>query len=205
MFLGGEVMLGLPSTTEIGKRLSKEALYRNLTLDKKTKDEFVHLIEKIAFENTVKPTKVNIADGRRVHEILLLRIDLKGAKVPERAIGAIAKANSNELVFRIEPLGVTCVVHEGLWSSDSLEELRIVGPDMDAAWASMLSQIAFGTDDPSNIGARLAGLKRRTRLKAEIVALNEKCRKTNQINRRNELFARLKEKENELDALGKDE
>lgn len=34
-------MLGLPSTTEIGKRFPKEAFYRHLKLDAKAKEEFV--------------------------------------------------------------------------------------------------------------------------------------------------------------------
>ena len=196
------MMLGLPSTTEVGKRLPKEAFYRNLDLDKRTKDEFVHLIDRITIENSVKPATANITDGKRVHEVLVLRIDLKGAQVPERAIEAVARSNPHELVFCIEPLGAVYAVHEGLWSSESLEELRITGPDMDAAWAAMLSQIAFGTDDPRDIDARLADAKRRAQLEAEIAALDAKCRKTKQINKRNELFRQLKAKERELSHMG---
>lgn len=199
------MMLRLPSTTEVGKRLPKEAFYRNLDLDKRTKDEFVHLIDRITIENSVKPATANIADGKRVHEVLVLRIDLKGAQVPERAIEAIARSNPHELVFCVEPLGAVCAVHEGIWSSESLEELKITGPDMDAAWASALSQIAFGTHDPLDIDSRLANAKRRAQLEAEIAALDEKCRKTKQINKRNELFRQLKDRESELEALGKDE
>lgn len=198
-------MLGLPSTTEVGRRLPKEAFYRHLKLDKKTRDEFVRLVDRITIENSVKPATANIADGKRVHEILLLRIDLKGERAPERAIEAIAKSNPHKLIFRIEPDGTTCAVHDGLWSSETLGELRITGPDMDAAWASMLSQIAFGTDNPQDINARLAREKRRVQLEAEIAALDKKCRDTTQINKRNELFARLKQKERELEALGKGE
>lgn len=198
-------MLGLPSTTEVGKRLPKEAFYRNLDLDKRTKDELVHLIDRITLENSIKPATANVADGKRVREILVLRVDLKEAKTPSRAIEAIAKSNPHALVFRLEPAGVTCAVRDGLWSADSLEKLNITGTNMDDVWASVLSQIAFGTSDPSDIYGRLARAKRCAQLEAEIASLDAKCRKTKQINKRNELFRQMKEKERELGALGEDE
>lgn len=66
-------MLELPSTTEVGRRLPKEAFYRNLKLDARTRGEFVHLIEGITVTNSVKPTTANIADGDNVHEIMVLK------------------------------------------------------------------------------------------------------------------------------------
>ena len=63
-------MLGLPSTTEVGRRLPKEAFYRNLKLDARTRDEFVHLIESITIANSVKATTANLNAGERVHEIM---------------------------------------------------------------------------------------------------------------------------------------
>lgn len=47
MLPDSEAMLGLPSTTEEGRRLPKEALYRNLKLTPKQKDAFVHGVERI--------------------------------------------------------------------------------------------------------------------------------------------------------------
>ena len=70
-------MLGLPSTTEVGRRLPKEAFYRNLKLDARTRGEFVHLIERITIANSVKPTTANTADGDNVHEIMVLNVELK--------------------------------------------------------------------------------------------------------------------------------
>ena len=92
-------MLGLPSTTEVERRLPKEAFYRNLTLDTKTRYEFVRLIERIEVTNSVKPTTAALADGEHVHEIMLLNLELKGDEQPARAIEAIARAYSNMLVF----------------------------------------------------------------------------------------------------------
>ena len=198
-------MLGLPSTTEVGKRIPKEAFYRNLKLDKRTRDEFVTLIERITIANSIKPSTANLRNGRKVHEIIVLSMDLKGSEVPYRAIEAIAKGNQHRLVFRIEGIGATLVVHGGAHESDTIEQIVLRGEDLDAAWSSIVAQVALGSEDGKDVDARIAAAKRRAELKKEIAALDAKCRKEKQISKRNELFAKLRNKEAELDALGKGE
>ena len=198
-------MLGLPSTTEVGKRIPKEAFYRNLKLDKKTRDEFVSLIERITITNSIKPSTANLRDGRKVHEIIVLSVDLKGSKVPHRAIEAIAKGNQHRLVFRIEGIGATLVVHGGMHMSETIERIVLRGEDLDAAWNSIVAQVALGSEDGRDVDVRIAAEKRRTELQKEIASLDSKCRKEKQINKRNELYVKLREKEAELDALGKGE
>lgn len=199
------MMLGLPSTTEVGKRIPKEAFYRNLKLDKKTHDEFVSLIERITIASSVKPSTANIKDGRKVHEIIVLSIELKGSEVPLRAIEAIAKNNQHKLVFRIESAGATLVVHNGTHISNTIEQIALRGSSLDAVWDSIVAQVALGSEDGKDVDARIAAVKRRIELQREITALDAKCRKEKQISKRNELFGRLREKEAELEALGKGE
>ena len=198
-------MLGLPSTTEVGKRIPKEAFYRNLKLDKKTRDEFVSLIERITIANSIKPSTANLRDGKKVHEIIVLSVDLKGSEVPYRAVEVIAKGNQHRLVFRIEGIGATLVVHGGTHMSDTIERIVLRGEDLDAAWNSIVAQVALSSEEGRNVDARIATVKRRVELQKEISALDAKCRKEKQINKRNELFTKLREKEAELDALGKGE
>lgn len=100
-------MLGLPSTTEVGRRLPKEAFYRNLKLDARTRDEFVHLIESTTIANSIKPTTTNLGDGGRVHEIMVLDIRLRGDAQPTRAIEAIASAKE-VLEAEIAKLDAAC-------------------------------------------------------------------------------------------------
>ena len=195
------MMLGLPSTTEVGRRLPKEAFYEHLALDKRTREEFVRLIDRIEIANSVKPATANLADGSHVHEIIVLRIDLKCGEVPEHALEAIAKSNPHKLVFRLEPIGATCVFRDGMWRSDDMDGLKLEGPTMDEAWDSAVSQVAFGDSDGKDIDERLAREKLRCSLESEIASLDAKCRKTKQINKRNELFAQLKARMRELDQL----
>ena len=195
-------MLGLPSTTEVGRRLPKEAFYRNLKLDARTRDEFVHLIESITIANSIKPSTANIDDGATVHEIMVLNIRLKGDTQPTRAIEAIACANPHKLVFRTEPASTTYVLRKGLRICGDLDSLALRGKTLDAAWDSICAQIIYGDVDGTDIDGRIELAAKRAALETEIAKLDAACRKARQINRRNELFAQLKAKQRELNALG---
>lgn len=194
-------MLGLPSTTEVGRRLPKEAFYRNLKLDARTRNEFVHLIESITIANSIKPTTANIDDGEHVHEIIVLDVHLKGDVQPMRAIEAIASANPHKLVFYTEPTGTTYLLRKGMHSSEEIETLTLAGKTLDVAWDSICSQVILGDADGTNVDARVNLARRRNNLEAEIAKLDAACRKARQINRRNELFKSLRQKKSELNAL----
>ena len=195
-------MLGLPSTTEVGRRLPKEAFYRNLKLDAKTRDEFVHLIESITIANSIKPTTANVDDGATVHEIMVLDVRLKGDEQPTRAIEAIASANPHKLVFRTNTTGTTYLLRKGLRNCDDLDRLTLSGKTLDVVWDSICAQVIFGDSDGSDIDRRIELATKKASLEAEIARLDAACRKARQINRRNELFAQLKAKQRELNALG---
>lgn len=194
-------MLGLPSTTEVGRRLPKEAFYRNLRLDAKTRDEFVHLIERITIANSIKPTTANLADGERVHEIMLLSLELKGDEQPVRAIEAIARANSHMLLFHTEPGDMVYVLRSGLHTSNTVDSIVLTGQTLDAAWDSICAQVVFGDTDSVDIDARIERARQKADLEAEIKKLDAACRAAKQINRKNELFAQIKEKKCELEGL----
>lgn len=197
-------MLGLPSTTEVGRRLPKEAFYRNLKLDARTRDEFVHLIESITIANSIKPSTANVDDGASVHEIMLLEIELKGAVQPTRAIEAIAGTNPHKLIFHTTPGNVVYVLRRGLRSSESIDALILAGRTLDEAWDSICAQVIFNDTDGTSIDRRIEHAKLVTELEAEIAKLDVACRKARQINRKNELFAKLKAKRHELQILNDD-
>ncbi len=194
-------MLGLPSTTEVGRRLPKEAFYRNLKLDARTHDEFVRLIKRITIANSIKPSTANVADGEAVHEIMVLEILLKGDEQPTRAIEAIATGNPHRLVFRTEPGGTTYLLRRGLHSADGLDALTLVGRALDATWDSICAQIIFDDEDGTDVDGRIERARRIAALEDEIAKLDAACHKAQQINRKNELFARLKAKKSELKLL----
>lgn len=191
-------MLRLPSTTEVGRRLPKEAFYRNIKLDTRTRDEFVHLIERIEIANSIKPATANVASGECVDEILVLTVQLKGERQPVCAIEEIAGANPHKLIFHTEPDGDTYVVRKGLHKRQLSDGLTLTGSTLDEVWDSLCAQVIFGDVDGTDIDSRIEVMRRRTALEAEITALDERVRKVKQINRKNELFAQLTHKKDEL-------
>lgn len=191
-------MLGLPSTTEVGRRLPKEAFYKNLKLDARTREEFVRFIDRITVANSVKPATANVADSERVHEVIVLAIDLKGDEVPSRALAKIAEANPHELVFALSD-GSVAVWRSGLHVRGGIDHLSIAGATMDEAWDSFCAQVLFGDADGRGIDVRIDRKRRRESLEAEIASLDAKMRKERQTGRKNELFAQLRAKRRELE------
>lgn len=185
-------MLGLPSTTEVSLRLPKEAFYRNLKLDSKTREQFVHGVESITVVNSIKPSTANIVDGKMIHEILVVAVQPRGKAVPEAIIRTISNANANGVVVVDLSSGTSGVVFGGRVYQAKQAELALRGRTLDDAWSSMLAQIIFGDDDSSNIEERIARKEKVAVLELEIARLEEKARKEKQFHKKNELIERAR-------------
>ncbi|MBK5211159.1 MAG: DUF4391 domain-containing protein [Coriobacteriia bacterium] len=194
-------MLGLPSTTEVNRRLPKEAFYRNLNLDKKTREQFVSEVERIMVVNSIKSATVNIPDGKVVHEIMVLNIELKGSELPKQILEAISKANAHQLIFVFGKGGQSAVYRHGLHVSNKIESLTLGGANLDVAWDSIVSQVAFGNTEAVDIDERIEKQKRLASLKLEVETLKKSCMKEKQINKRNTLFEQLKAAREELQTI----
>lgn len=200
-------MLGLPSTTEIGKRFPKEAFYRHLKLDAKAKEEFVSGIERITLANSVKPSTANVEDGMRVHEIMVFEVQMKSASIPKRALALIDGANVNAIIFvcEHEDHRSTVLFRCGCHSRDAAMELYLDGGNLDSIWDAYVSQMVFGNATEGDLDERIRISQRQDELEHEVERLRKACMKTKQISKRNDLFEQTKNKQEELDALRKGE
>lgn len=200
-------MLGLPSTTEVYQRLPKEAFYQHIKFDAKTRQQFVSGVERITVVNVIRPDTANIADGARVHEIMVLEVVPKGGSVPEQVLSAITRANPNPMILIDTGAGKAYAKSDnGLVISESSAGLKLLGRSLDEAWDSLLSQIAFNEDDGADIQQRLEQKAKIEALEQEIKTLDDKCHKERQIARKNELFEQFRAKQIELFTLrGKSE
>lgn len=195
-------MLGLPATTEVDRRLPKEAFYRHMEVDAVTRRDLTGGVAAITVANSIKPVTTNIADGKTVHEILVLRIDPKGERVPERAVRLVSRATPNKAVIVDGGSGDIAICEMGrLLGARDVERLALNGFDLDMVWDSMLAQVALGEFDGHNVWARIDRREKIDRLRAEVSALDTKARKERQIVRKNELFAQMKKKQAELRRL----
>lgn len=192
-------MLGLPATTEVGRRLPKEAFYRHMDVDAATRRDLTGGVASIIVTNSIKPTTTNIADGKAVHEILVLKIDPKGERVPERAVRLVSDATPNKAVIVDGGSGDIAICEEGrLLEAQDVERLVLNGFDLDMVWDSVLAQVALGEFDGHNVWARIDRREKIDGLRAEVSALDAKARKERQIVRKNGLFAQMKKKQAEL-------
>lgn len=195
-------MLGLPATTEVGRRLPKEAFYRHMDVDAATRSDLTGGVASIIVANSIKPATTNIADGKAVHEILVLRIDPKGGRVPERAVRLVSNATPNRAVIVDGGSGDIAICEEGrLLETRDIKRLALNGFDLDMVWDSMLAQVALGEFDGHDVWARIDRREKIDGLRAEVFALDSKARRERQVVRKNELFAQMKKKQAELRRL----
>lgn len=195
-------MLGLPSTTEVSQRIPKEAFYRNMDLDARTREQFVSGVDRIVVRNAIRPDTANIASGERVREILVVEVTPKAGEVPEAVAQTVLRANPNPMVVTDGSTGRVWARSTGRTvTSDGLATLSLAGPTMDEAWDSILAQVAFREEDGRDVGARLERREAIELLEREVETLDRRCRRERQIARRNELFAQLRRKQAELAAL----
>jgi hypothetical protein len=198
-------MLGLPSTTEVERALPKEAFYRNLKMTAALRRDFVDGVERIVLANSVKPSSCYLADGKRVHEVLVVRLEPKGGEAPESVVRAVMGATPNRIVAVDAGTGRAFLSEAGrMIVSDDLRALALRGDTLDEAWDSMLSQVAFGDVDGTGVLDRIDRRDKIRSLAAEVAALDARARKERQISRRNDLFAQLKKKQAELAELEKE-
>jgi hypothetical protein len=193
-------MLGLPSTTEVNRRFPKEAFYSHLKVDRRTRGEFVDGIERIVLANTVKPGTANVADGDRVHEIMVFLVELRTAGIPERALEAIDSANPSPKAFvcRFGDESTTVLFRRGCRRFTGEPEMSLSGGNLDEIWDGYVSERIFGERTEGDLDSRIAREEKIRAMRAEIEDLDRKCRKCRQINKRNALFAELMAKKAEL-------
>lgn len=195
-------MLGLPSTTEVDVRLPKEAFYRNMRIDASTKRAFVEGVESIEVANSVKPTTANVADGDRIHEIMVVAVVPRGEGVPERVARTIFAANKARIVVADATSGELLVEDRGkIRRASGVARLDINGVNLDEVWSSILAQIVLGEPRAKDVLAHIDRREKMEALRAEVIGLDKSCRKERQIARKNELFARMREKKAELERL----
>lgn len=191
-------MLGLPSTTEVNRALPKKAFYEHLDLDAATRRSFVDDIESIVVRNSVKPETTGIPAGRDVPEVLVLEVALKGERVPEAALAAIAKANKHRLLFACTRGDEACLalylggggLVVGPWQPAEGLVLRLDPAGMDQTWDLMASQAAYGDEGRAGetVEERHAADERIARLKEQLAKVDVKRKRENQFARRNRLF-----------------
>lgn len=196
-------MLGLPSTTEVGQRIPKEAFYRNMKVTARERDQFVSGVEDIIVANDIKLTTTNVLDGERVHEIIVLSVVPKGMSVPDKVLEVIERANKSKILYSDAGDGSLAIVLSGKVKRFRRppEKIELRGKNLDEAWESIVAQVAFGDLNGTDVFNRLEVGDQIQAVEERIAKLEPKMRKERQTNKRNEMFYKLKDYQEELAVL----
>ena len=213
-------MLGLPRTTEYGKRIPKKKFYDNLSISSDLKRVFAEQIAAIFWSNKLSPDTLNVAAGDTVDEIEVFTIRLNQPSLDTRVLQQIDKQIPYHIIFVLKykdrlqawigykeaaasgsnAFKVSRYYHTGWMPEDELH-LSIDGLNMDAIYESLVRQIAgdkLQTDSGESLKESVERDEKRKQLEKQIAALENKMRREKQLNRQMEMNAELKKLRIEL-------
>lgn len=194
-------MLGLPSTTEVGRRIPKEAFYGHLKVSAALRQFFIGDVEYFVVANSIKTSTTGIPDGERVHEVLVVQVALKARRVPEEVLALVAQANPHKLLFVCTHSGEACLavmlkrLVVGPWRPFDRLTLDMNASDVDAVWDSLASQVVYNDagGGPETIEERFEVDAKIKALYEELARVEARGRKERQVARKNALFDKAKE------------
>ena len=218
------VMLGLPATTEFGRRIPKQKFYKNLTVSPALKRVFIDQIKVIYWRNKLAPTTLNIGAGEQVTELEVFEIQLKEPALDEAVLRQIDREIPYHILFVLTCEGkaqawigykqaaasgtnafkVDTYYHTD-WMPEGELSLRLDGLTTDAVYESFVRQIAGDklntTDAAEELKASVERSKERADLEKRVAALQKKIRAEKQLNRQVEMNAELKAIKRKLEEL----
>ena len=217
-------MLGLPKSTEYGRRIPKQKFYENIAVTPALRRAFTEQVEAIYWRNKVAPSTVNLAEGAEVTEIEIFEIKLRAAELDENVLRLIDRAVPYHIIFILEHEGryraavgykeaaatgashfkVSQYYYTGWTDGAESLPLCLEGLTMDAAYENFVRQTA-GEALAANCGETLKESVERSQqaeqLRKKIVALENRMRRERQLNRQMEIRAELKKIINELEVF----
>ncbi len=202
-------MLGLPSTTEVGRRIPKEAFYSHLKVSAALRQSFIDDVERFTVANSIKTSTTGITDGERVHEVLVVEVALKARRVPEEVLVLVAQANPRKLLFVCTRDGEACLavmlkrLVVGPWSPFDDLALDVSAGSIDAVWDSLASQVAYGDagSGAETVEERFEADSRLKALRDELARVEARGRKERQVARKSALFDKVKELKRQIAAI----
>ena len=203
-------MLGLPRSTEVNRRVTKEKLYQNATLTPQTRDMIKDQIESVVWRNKLADSTVGISAGEDIKEIQMFEIQLRQKELDKRILPAIAKAIPYKILFVLvfgseaqSWIEVSGTFYNTEWQSFDELALKFEGLNLDAVYENLARQIAGGRlGTAGDIVEAVDHDKQRQKLERDITAFEKKLLREKQFNKQVELNGELKRLRKELEELG---
>ena len=178
--LEGEIMLGLPKSTELNKPLPKTAIYTKFQMNAAEKAKIDADISRIVIVNEVSAAKLNLAPGESVQAFFVLQVTLKHREFSEKTLITLSKLIPQHMVLLLECDGQAklAVYHTKLlqtpWRDPADLTLAIKGLTMDAVWENVIVQVGnIRLQTGNTLDQQIAIDEQRAKLEKEIARLEK--------------------------------
>ena len=196
--LEGEIMLGLPKSTELNKPLPKTAIYTNFQMNAAEKAKIDADISRIVIVNEVSATKLNLTPGESVQAFFVLQVTLKHRECSEKTLITLSKLIPQNMVLLLEYDGQAklAVYHTKLlqtpWRDPADLTLAIKGLTMDAVWENVIVQVGnIQLQTGNTLDQQIAIDEQRAKLEKEIARLEKLAWAEKQPKKKFELVQRI--------------
>jgi len=193
-------MLGLPKSTEVNYRITKEKLYAKAALTPQERNIVKDHIESIIWRNKLADNTVGISVGETISEIQVFEINLRQRELDKRVLATIAKAIPYKILFILTYSGEAQAWVEAAdtfyntdWQPIDDLKLNLDGLNLDTVYENLARRIADGRlGNDGDIEEVVNRDKRRQKLEREIAALEKKRDREIQFNKQVEMNAEIK-------------
>ena len=178
--LEGEIMLGLPKSTELNKPLPKTAIYTKFQMNAAEKAKIDADISRIVIVNEVSAAKLNLAPGESVQAFFVLQVTLKHREFSEKTLITLSKLIPQNMVLLLECDGQAklAIYHTKLlqtpWRDPAELTLTIKGLTMDVVWENVIVQVGnIRLQTGNTLDQQIAIDEQRAKLEKEIARLEK--------------------------------
>lgn len=193
-------MLDLPKSTEFGRIIPKDRVYKSGGANRELQDLFAKQVERVRWQNKIAPDTANIGAGDTVTEIEVVEVTQTVETLDRRILPLIVKAIPYRLLFALNyDDATTYAVHYNGTTYASGTPPRLLGNDLDAVWENYVRQIAGFAEDGAELAEQAEAAEQRQKLAKQIAALEKKAASERQPRRKWELVEEIKRLKAELE------
>lgn len=198
-------MLGLPKSTEVFKRLSKEGIYAKFNMNPAAKEKFDVDVSRINVVAEISPYSVNVAKGETVSAIFVLQVLLKHKEFDPKTISQISKLIDQNMLLVLDCDGERklAIHHTKLIQTDWVPSdecfISLTGLNLDTVWENFITQVgSIEIEQGHSLDEQIAADERKAKLEKEIARLEKLARAEKQPKKKFELAQQVRNLKHKL-------
>ena len=203
-------MLGLPSTTEIRKVITKKKVFEHFgtEMSAERRKSFDADIARITLVNEISPYTINIQEGDNVKSFFVILIALRKKDYDKQNIIFISKMFGQKLLLVLEyerqhalTIWQMRLIQQE-WTTPETLHIELAGLDLDKVWENIVAGTA-GVDvaEGQSLDDQLATQQKQQKLEKEIAKLEKLAWAEKQPKRKMELSKKASQLKQEMEAL----